>query len=442
MGASIALPAPHHYLQSISLPQGSQDEPARLNDPSLKMETVADGLNHPTAMAFLSSDDILVLEKDTGTVRRIVNGEIQKQPVLNLAVANDNGTNERGLLGMAVDKENENTTFIFLYYTESGGGQDGDDARGIVPAGNRLYRYELVDDGRGGIKLQNPKLILDLPARPGPRYNGGPLLISHQNVTSINNNTGISNTTMTTVIYLMIGDLDHHKTAAQNYKGGPSPDGTGGILAVDIQGNPLPDAPLGNGTSSADMRKLYFAYGIRNGFGMDFDPVTGLLWDTENGPSYGDEINLVQAGFNSGWHDIQGLAAAKENEGIDSQDLEDFSGRGHYSDPEFVWQTPVGVTAIKFFNSTKIGGVYENDMFVGDINNGRLYHFDLNESRTGLALDGLLADKVADNESENGSIILGTGFNSISDIEVGPDGYLYLLLFSSGKIIKVVPQQN
>ena len=50
----------------------------------------------------------------------------------------------------------------------------------------------------------------------------------------------------------------------------------------------------------------YYAYGIRNSFGMDFDPVTGNLWDTENGPSYGDEINLVEPGFNSGWQVVQG----------------------------------------------------------------------------------------------------------------------------------------
>ena len=40
---------------------------------------------------------------------------------------------------------------------------------------------------------------------------------------------------------------------------------------------------------------------------MDFDPVTGKLWDTENGPSFGDEINLVEPGFNSGWLRIQGM---------------------------------------------------------------------------------------------------------------------------------------
>ena len=46
---------------------------------------------------------------------------------------------------------------------------------------------------------------------------------------------------------------------------------------------------------------LYYAYGIRNSFGIDFDPVTGNLWDTENGPAYADEINIVKPGFNSGY---------------------------------------------------------------------------------------------------------------------------------------------
>jgi aldose sugar dehydrogenase len=414
--------------------RAEDDLPPAISDPNLRMETVADGLNRPTAMAFLGPDDILVLDKDNGTVRRIIDGDLQEEPLLDVAVANDNGTNERGLLGLAVDKYNETTTYVFLYYTESGGGQDGDDSRGIVPAGNRLYRYELVEtrDGNDGTvaKLINPKLLLDLPARPGPRYNGGPLLVAH----------GENNTTTTTV-YLMIGDLDHHKTQAQNYKDGPPPDGTGGILRVDIQGNAVRNPVLiQDNDEDSGMLGYYFAYGIRNGFGMDFDPVTGYLWDTENGPDNFDEINLVQPGFNSGWHDIQGLASAEANSGIElDEELEDFGGTGEYSDPEFVWNNTVGVTAIKFLNSTKLGEEYQNDMFVADINNGRLYHFDLNEDRTKLILDGVLSDKVADNPGELDAVIFGTGFRSISDIEVGPDGYLYLLLYGPGKIVKVVP---
>src|ERR671922_1767169 len=139
-------------LQLLNVPmafgQANQSGPA-ISDPNLRLETVADGLNRPTAMAFLGPDDILVLDKDNGTVRRIIHGDLQEEPLLDVAVANDNGTNERGLLGLAVDKYNETTTYVFVYYTESGDGQDGSDAMGIVPAGNRLYRYELVETRDG-----------------------------------------------------------------------------------------------------------------------------------------------------------------------------------------------------------------------------------------------------------------------------------------------------
>lgn len=404
-----------------------------LSDPNLEIESVVDDdMDFPTAMAFLGPNDILVAEKNTGEVLRIIDGEIQDTPVLDVQVANNNDTNERGLLGMAVHKT-ANTTYVFLYFTESGGGQDGDDSQGIVPAGNRLYRYEFADDENGG-RLINPKLLLDLPARPGPRYNGGPLLISYENVNNITN----GDNSITPVLYLVIGDLDHHQTQSENYEDGSPPDGTGGIIAIDINGNPLPDPPLGSGDDTSDMREYYYAYGIRNSFGLDIDPVTGNLWDTENGPEYGDEINLVEPGFNSGWADVQGLLSSEENEGVEDEDLVDFDGRGQYSDPEFVWQEPVGVTAIKFFNSTALGEQYENDLFVGDINDGTLYHFDLNESRTELVLDGLLVDKVADDDMELNSVIFAAGLGSITDIEVGPDGYMYVLLYG-GDLIRIVP---
>src|SRR5215203_3741213 len=413
----------------------ADDQPNAIDDPNLRVEEIAAGLLRPTAMAFLgdSSDDILVTFKDNGTVRRIIGGELQPEPLLDVAVANNNGTNERGMLGMAVAEHNETTTYVFLYYTESGGGQDGDDSAGVVPAGNRLYRYELVENGDSA-ELINPKLLLDLPARPGPRYNGGPLLVSQ-------NENG-------TIVYLMIGDQDHRESQSENYEDGPPPDGTGGILAIDVEGNPLPNPVLveqvngeeENGEEENGMLPYYYSYGLRNGFGLAFDPVTGYLWDTENGPDWFDEINLVLPGFNSGWADIQGPALASENEGADpEEDLVDFGGTGVYRDPEFAWQNTVGVTAIHFLNSTALGEQYANDMFVGDINNGRLYHFDLNQDRTGLLLEGVLGDRVANTVQELDSVIFGTGFRSISDIETGPDGYLYFLLYGPGKIFRIAP---
>lgn len=247
----------------------------KLFDAHLKITTIVKGLNTPTTMAFVGPDDILVLEKDTGMVKRIVNGTVLAEPVLDVSVAN---SVERCLCGIAVSTD-YSKTYVFLYFTEIEG-KDGEDKSGKEPIGNRVYRYELSDD-----VLINPLLLMDLPANPGPRHNGGDIIIGPDNN-----------------LYVTIGDVDgsfkksETETKAQNYKDGIDPDGRGGILRITQDGQPT-DGILGD---SIPLR-IYYAYGIRNSFGMDFDPISGNLWDTENGPGNGDEINLVLPGFNSGW---------------------------------------------------------------------------------------------------------------------------------------------
>ncbi|MGC2384021.1 MAG: PQQ-dependent sugar dehydrogenase, partial [Nitrososphaeraceae archaeon] len=127
----------------------------------------------------------------------------------------------------------------------------------------------------------------------------------------------------------------------------------------------------------------YYAYGIRNSFGLSFDSVTGILWDTENGQNTYDEINTVKPGFNSGWDKAMGPISRNNYTSIESK-LFDLPG-SYYSDPKFSWRIPIGVTAIEFFNSSIIGKEYKNNIFVGDINNGNIYYFQVNnKNRTTL----------------------------------------------------------
>jgi aldose sugar dehydrogenase len=174
---------------------------------------------------------------------------------------------------------------------------------------------------------------------------------------------------------------------------------------------------------------MYYAYGIRNSFGLTFDPVTGHLWDTENGGSY-DEINLVEPGFNSGWEKVIGKASLQED--FDQDDLVDFNGKGKYSDPEFSWiansEFRTAPTSIVFFDSNKFGEKYENDMFVGDTR-GYIYNFNLDNERTQLLLSGPLVDAVAEDFSEIEDSIFAQFPGVITDLKVGPDGYLYVLLY-------------
>ncbi|MCY1154497.1 MAG: gdhB [Nitrososphaera sp.] len=376
-----------------------------VNDVSLTVEQVAGGLISPTTMAFLDEDTILVLEKDNGRVRMIEDGELQPEPLLDVAVANDG---ERGMLGTAVSRENDTTTYVFLYFTESGGGVDGDDIQGVPPAGNRLYRYELQGD-----QLVNPMLMLDLPALPGPRYNGGPVVIGPDNN-----------------VYVIIGDVGGHTTMVQNFENGSEADGTSGILRIGKNGE-VPEPIIGTGAFG----KYYFAYGMRSSYGMDFDPMTGVLWDTENGAPFVDEINLVDTGFNSGWKIVQGMVPPDYS----LTGLVMFNSESHYSNPEFTWTEPVDPTALEFLASSAFGEEYENDMFVGDISNGTIYRFELNENRSAFVLEGALDDTVANTPEEAEDAIFGTGFGSISDIKTGPDGYLYILSSVDGTLFRVVP---
>jgi aldose sugar dehydrogenase len=364
----------------------------------------------------LGPDDVLVLEKDTGTVRRIMGGNLLEEPVLDVNVAN---SVERGMLGIAIDRTGSKTN-AFLYFTESRENNDGEDEcykseRGPIsckegndPLGNRLYRYELV-----GGKLVNPKLLLDLPAVPN-RHNGGPVLVGADGN-----------------LYIAIGDVDR-RSQAQNIQDGEEANGTGGILRVSQDGK-----SVGNGILSDEHPlDMYYAYGIRNSFGIDFDPVTGILWDTENGDESFDEINLVEPGFNSGWRRVMGPDNVQEE--FDPSELVTFAGNGEYSNPEFAWTEAVGPTALKFLDSNKLGKEYKNDMFVGDIHNGNLYRFELNDARDQLYLNSVLEDEIADNDDELEDIIFGRNFGGITDIEVSPyDGYLYIVSFDRGKIFKV-----
>lgn len=387
-------------------------------DPNLHAEVVVEGLEFPSTMAFLGPNDILVLERENGMVKRIVDGKILPQPLLDVNAAS---WVERCMCGIAVSRDTPGHTYVFLFYTEAQGADREDiPPNSIPPLGNRLYRYELVDN-----KLVNPKMLLDLPADPGPRHNGGDVLVGPDKN-----------------LYITVGDVDgankgeQWQTTSLNYQDGAEVDGRGGILRITQDGSPEPE---GGNLGDEPPLNMYYAYGIRNSFGMDFDPITGNLWDTENGPGDKDEINIVLPGFNSGWREVMGMAAMDDD--YAPTDLVDFDGAGIYRDPELVWLNTAGPTAVKFLNSDKLGAQYQNDMFVGDVHNGRLYHFDLNSERTGLELPEILSDKIIETPTSPGleDIIFGQGFAGITDVEVGPDGYLYVVSIGQGSIFRIVP---
>ena len=372
-------------------------------DESLAVSVIATGLELPTAIDFVGND-ILVLEKN-GDVHLIKDDVLIETPILEIEV---DEWRENGLFGILVKEDK-----VYLRYSTL---NDDNETRT-----NWIYRYHW-----DGEKLVRPEFVMKTPA--GVIHNGGPMILdSNENILTI------------------IGDIDNPKQGPlQNQIGGKVND-TGVIMSIE---------PI----------KEYYAIGIRNGYGLALDPVTGFIWDTENGPAFYDEINLVEKGFNSGSDKIMGhskdgferMLAFTENiflperwynlfvqilKGNDIFSNFNFAyGKFQYSEPEFTWVTPVSPTSIHFIHSPKFIQ-YNNSVLVGDFNTGSLYKFNLNEERNAFVFENPeLQDFVLQDGENNEEIVFGQGFAGITDIKNGPDNNLYILSIGSGNIYMIEPK--
>lgn len=403
---SSALPsasAPPAATTLQALPDDDGDAP-EIADRGLKAELIATGMSLPTSMAFVDGG-VLILEKNTGRVVFVSGGDgaSAQREVLKVNVASGA---EQGLLGAAAARSGDGKNYVFLYFTEA-------DSSGR-PAGNRVYRY---DWDAGSRALSGQKFVLDLPAVPGPIHNGGKLAVSGD------------------LLFAVIGDVNRRGGGPLTNEPKGEIDDTSVILRTNLDGEPPADNPFA-GYGKRPLT-LYYAYGVRNSFGLDVDPVTGTLWATENGPDAYDEINVVRPGLNSGWHLLTGPMS--RTPGVTEGSLMYLQG-AHYQDPVFSWKQSVGVTDIEFLTSDRLGDRYTNNIFVGDYNAGALYYFTLNEDRDGLELGYLpeLVDLVADDHGEAQKVRIALFNEGITDLETGPDGYLYVLTFG-GKLYRIVP---
>ncbi|HEY1269201.1 MAG TPA: PQQ-dependent sugar dehydrogenase [Candidatus Binatia bacterium] len=385
-----------------------------VNDPSLKVETVVDtGLDNPTTMAFIpGGNDFFILQKDNGKVMLVHNGTAA--PVLDLNVDFDE---ERGLLGIALDPQFDQNGFVYLYYTETSANGDTEDPNSATANVVRKFYW---DGSALTAEPGGPILSLPIDVSDAAHHNGGIILFGPDGK-----------------LYVIVGDRDRNGQL-QNFQNGPPPDGTSVIYRLNPDGSIPTDVPnpFFNPLDPTNNLGKYFAYGVRNSFGMAFDPVTHKLWDTENGETTYDEINLVEPGFNSGWQSIMGPDSRNSNNA--PQDLFVLSG-SHYADPKFSWFDTQGPTAIVFLNSTQLGSQYLNDVFIGDINNGRIYHFVPNQNRDGFVLPGNLSDLVAENDGDTAPLRFASQFNGITDLKVGPDDFLYVVSLGNGAVYRIVP---
>jgi glucose/arabinose dehydrogenase len=461
-----------------------------LEDPTLTVTPVVSGLNQSIAMAFIGDDDFLVTEKASGQVKRVTGG-VDAGTVLDLAV---NSGSERGLLGIALHPHFPEVPFVYLYNTESSTGIDTTDLTQVPVLGNRVDRFRW-----DGSALTFDRNIIKLRAFQNDRNRQ---TAPTMEIFRGNHNGGVLRFGPDGKLYIIIGDNGRRGFTQNNLEGptpdddfgGPEPDNehlTGVILRLNDDGSTPDDNPfhqsgeqLGRriggdvGAEVAANLQRVFAYGVRNSFGMAFDPKKGDLWTTENGGRSFDEINHVDSGFNGGWVQVMGpLERVQEFREIEisvgvgqngpnglqqlrfpaeriseshqeaRQRLFDVPG-SHFRDPEFSWKQVVPPAALGFINGAGLGEQYDGDLIVGSAvaraaNPGNLYRFRLNGGRNHFVFDDeRLKDKVADNlagddfVTEGEEILFGSGFGIVTDIQTGPDGALYLVS-PAGTVVKI-----
>jgi uncharacterized repeat protein (TIGR01451 family) len=439
-------------------------------DPNLTVSTVVGGLNQPISMAFLGANDLFVLEKATGKVQRIVNGVLQST-VLDLAV---NGASERGLLGIALHPQFAQNGFVYLFWTEAASGVDSMNTDDVQVLGNRVDRYvwngSTLTFDRNLIKLRALQQDAGQPSRGN--HNGGVLRFG-----------------LDGKLYILMGDNGRRGLLQNITSGGPVPDDqfggpqpddahlTGVILRLNDDGSTPSDNPFFNantglsGEAATNVKKV-FGYGVRNGFGMAVDPLSGSLWTQENGDDAFDEMNRVVPGFNGGW--IQAMGPLSRVEQFKS--IETTYGAGNlqqlrwppsniattpqqalsrmynlpgaqYIDPEFSWKYATAPAAIGFIKGRGLGPQYEGDLLVGasrtTLLNGFLIRFKFTPDRLHFSFtDPELADRVADNvdkfdQTESESLVIGRDFGVATDIQTAPNGNVFVVSLSNGAIYEI-----
>jgi aldose sugar dehydrogenase len=461
--------ATNNTASATTLIQPAALSPTMLDD-NLTVSTVITGLDQPTSLAFIGPNDFLVLEKASGKVKRIVNGLLHSTP-LDLAV---NNASERGLLGIALHPKFSQNGFVYLYWTESSTGIDTSNIDEVAVLGNRVDRYvwngSTLTFDRNLIKLRSLQQDAGQPSRGN--HNGGVLRFGPDGK-----------------IYIVFGDNGRRGFLQNLASGGPSPDDqfggpapddehlTGVILRLNDDGSTPVDNPFFHipsnlsGEAAVNIKKV-FAYGIRNSFGMDFDPLSGALWTQENGDDAFDEINRVTPGFNGGW--IQAMGPISRIDEFRSIEMTYGAGNlqqlrwppgntaltpqqalarmymlngAQYVDPEFSWKYALAPSPIGFVKGRGLGPQFEGDLFVGasrtTLLNGFLFRFKLTTDRQHFSFtDPRLVDRVADNidkfdQTESESLLIGKDFGITTDIQSAPNGNLFVVSLSNGAIYEI-----
>lgn len=313
---------------------------------------VLTGLDQPVGFTFGPGRTLWYVEKATGEIHVV--DLATRTDRLFYRVAGVDAEGERGLLGIALHPGYPSKPWVYVFATRR--------AQGALH--NQILRIREED----GVGVRRRR-IFSAPVGSRTNHNGGRILFGPDGL-----------------LYAVVGD-GADPTTSQDL--------------TDDRGKLLRMTPTGGVPATNPTDARWVAYGLRNSFGFAFDPRTGRLWETDNGPACNDEINLIHKGGNYGWGPTatcEGAAPANTNQDGPDPIL-----------PEFLLQDTIGITGIAFCEGCGLGRRSEGRAFFGAVNDGAIRRATLNDRRTGIRSVRVAYDHP----------------RGVISIEVGPRGRLY-----------------
>ncbi len=345
-----------------------------VKDNNFTVTTLADGLDHPWGMTFLPNGELLVTERSGGIQRLSKEGKLSGR----LANVPDVvAQNQGGMLDITIDPNfEENNTIYFCYSKKS-------DIAGKEGSSSSVASATLTDKS-----LQNVSVIFSADSIVDNGFHFGCRLVFDTE----------------NHLYVTMGDRYKYMDEAQNTN-----NHFGKIVRINRDGSVPKDNPFVSGEAPE-----VFSYGHRNVQGVTVHPETGSIWAMEHGPKGGDEINVIKAGANYGWPVI--------TYGIDysGEVISDKTHMDGMEQPWLYWDPSIAPSGITFYT----GDMFEEwrgDVLLGSLKFTHLRRIEIKEGKPTEQFE-----------------YLGGNQDRIRDVEVGPEGAIYLLTDSpNGKVLKL-----
>jgi glucose/arabinose dehydrogenase len=357
----------------VMLPDRDKPLEMRAGRVPFRVVLVADGLVGPWDIEFLPDGAMLVNEMN-GRMRIIRDGVLKPEPVWESPSPDSNDV----LHGLAVHPDFQQNRWVYASYTKA-----NPDDPGLLTLA--LSRGRLVDD-----KLVDVEEIFVADAwEPAPMATAGRMLFDPDGT-----------------LYLTVGDRDslccqpvddnHIRMRSQSLA-----DHVGKTLRLTDDGGVPPDNPF---VGDPDARDEIFTYGNRNGYGLDFNPETGELWQLEIGPMGGDEINILVPGGNYGWPLV---SMGRNYSGTLVSDQPWY--RDGMINPRVFWVPAISPSSIQFYTGDAFPQ-WQGSLFVTALSGQHVERLSFGQPGQAESREEMLGE-------------LGVRFR---DVEQGPDGFVYL----------------